>query len=600
MEAARKVETVVIIHGTFSSGASWWRPDSDFCKALDTALAAAGSQARCWAHTSAERLLFWNWSGDNSEVARRTEAAGLIAYLVSLSWQDDIKSIHLVAHSHGGNVLYRALLNPSLNRLIARGILASVTFLGTPFFLFKRLDRTLKAPDNSPESLAMRGFVDVEGNAPKNFNGLNDVNTQCIFFGNDEAFVLLNHAHLLSKRPELYGHSMKVPYVSVFNSYFPNFYRISFSVSRFLTRYVPPGNRYAPSLLLGMTLPWKGFNTFTNHFRAEWFGVKDFKRWAKKQGLSVPRQFTIIATLLFLGIPYLLTVAVTWIVDQAMLAPIYYLVNKAKRLIERKGYQVAAGSLLGQDFILDSVNAVERGPPFVTSANMIELSEKDALAASEHSVDSFSNMIRRFYRIPVSTFSNDVDTQDHIAHVREVFTNPDFLHCQYYSDESVIQHIVNIIQQRPKSEDMFQAMLDALLGRLGGSSEKAVWPPPTKKRIVEDEELVQTIKSAFQPRDGDIPTLLVKPWKFAVAMFVITTSSTLFFAQSYDARTVGLALLIWGSVTVFTYLLMRRQERQSLAQYEKRFRDAVLAARANDPRSNDGDASSTSGPSTAE
>jgi hypothetical protein len=44
------IETIVIVHGTFSADAAWRKRGSAFCKALDASLEASGSSVRCWSH----------------------------------------------------------------------------------------------------------------------------------------------------------------------------------------------------------------------------------------------------------------------------------------------------------------------------------------------------------------------------------------------------------------------------------------------------------------------------------------------------------------------------------------------------------------------
>src|SRR3954451_219874 len=67
-------ETVIVVHGTFAGNASgdrpmWYAPGGSFCAALDTALAAAGSNARCWAHLARGEAHF-HWDGANDWLSR--------------------------------------------------------------------------------------------------------------------------------------------------------------------------------------------------------------------------------------------------------------------------------------------------------------------------------------------------------------------------------------------------------------------------------------------------------------------------------------------------------------------------------------------------
>ena len=140
-------DVVVVVHGTFanpprdgrSSPLHWWQDGGSFTKALDTALARHGSPARC-NHPFSLRALnrfnrrpsWFGWSGDNSEVGRRQGAFELAAYLRALQEDEEIGTIHIVAHSHGGNVVRRAMryLNTP------HGKLGAFVCVGTPFLHF--------------------------------------------------------------------------------------------------------------------------------------------------------------------------------------------------------------------------------------------------------------------------------------------------------------------------------------------------------------------------------------------------------------------------------------------------------------------------------
>jgi Alpha/beta hydrolase of unknown function (DUF900) len=138
MEASAK-ETIIIVHGTWAApkaGARrWYEPvgggpaAEGFVSKLDAALQKRGSSARCWAHCSQGNQIF-HWSGDNSWIARTRAASALADYVAKL--RNDGWRCHIVAHSHGGNVVVEALEQiitaPSSNK-------AGIKFvtLGTPF-----------------------------------------------------------------------------------------------------------------------------------------------------------------------------------------------------------------------------------------------------------------------------------------------------------------------------------------------------------------------------------------------------------------------------------------------------------------------------------
>jgi len=114
---------VITIHGTFAAsssddGQSWWQKGG----LLERSLAgySQGPLSICPFH----------WSGLNSQDARRRAAARLAGILMRLERQQ--RRYHIVAHSHGGNVVWAALLNAASkrNRL---DHLQSWTTVGTPF-----------------------------------------------------------------------------------------------------------------------------------------------------------------------------------------------------------------------------------------------------------------------------------------------------------------------------------------------------------------------------------------------------------------------------------------------------------------------------------
>ena len=126
-------EPVLLVHGTFSNTSSppdrptpWWVPDSPFCRQLDASLAKLGAKARTWT----EQDVF-AWSGSNSESERRSAAEALSSRLRIIEQDPRIKRYHLIAHSHGGNVVLQAL------RKFQPQCLGAVIFMGTPYLEFR-------------------------------------------------------------------------------------------------------------------------------------------------------------------------------------------------------------------------------------------------------------------------------------------------------------------------------------------------------------------------------------------------------------------------------------------------------------------------------
>src|SRR5690242_16366639 len=102
----RKTEDLVLfIHGTFAAlpsnaGDAWWQSQSRFARALDR-------QCQPVASTAEEAEVF-HWSGQNTERARRLAAIQLLQRLLELERAG--RHYHVVAHSHGGSVLWTALM----------------------------------------------------------------------------------------------------------------------------------------------------------------------------------------------------------------------------------------------------------------------------------------------------------------------------------------------------------------------------------------------------------------------------------------------------------------------------------------------------------
>jgi len=136
MEEAAK-ETVIIVHGTYAApkpGVSRWYqaegvPATAFITKLNDAMRERGSAARCWAHCSQGDHGF-HWSGENSWIDRTRAASELGNYVLNLRKEGWL--CHIVAHSHGGNVVLEAL--PQITTALpSSASLGKIVTLGTPF-----------------------------------------------------------------------------------------------------------------------------------------------------------------------------------------------------------------------------------------------------------------------------------------------------------------------------------------------------------------------------------------------------------------------------------------------------------------------------------
>jgi len=139
MEEAAK-ETVIIVHGTYAAprpGVSRWyqlaegvaATATEFITKLNDALQKRGSAARCWAHCGQCNQGFY-WSGENSWIDRTRAASELGNYVLNVRKEGWL--CHIVAHSHGGNVVLEAL--PQITAALpSNAPLGKIVTLGTPF-----------------------------------------------------------------------------------------------------------------------------------------------------------------------------------------------------------------------------------------------------------------------------------------------------------------------------------------------------------------------------------------------------------------------------------------------------------------------------------
>jgi hypothetical protein len=130
---------------------------TDFATKLDEALAKRGSNARWWALCTNEQDLF-GWSGANTRIDRSHASAALANYISNL--QLDGWQCHVVAHSHGGNVLMGALPLIENEGLRKDALTGTATTLGTPFIdIFTTLARRERRASRITAAISWTLFV---------------------------------------------------------------------------------------------------------------------------------------------------------------------------------------------------------------------------------------------------------------------------------------------------------------------------------------------------------------------------------------------------------------------------------------------------------
>lgn len=150
---------VWVIHGTFNSPepgtVKWFESGRDgvatFCDALSERLRGTPLEGSVWRLPHGPRL--FSWSGQNDHADRVVAGLKLASEMIGVANRDPTARIHLVAHSHGGNVVLKAIEHyhqairtaPRLSLLPLPGMpppeepgppddrLGRVVFLGTPF-----------------------------------------------------------------------------------------------------------------------------------------------------------------------------------------------------------------------------------------------------------------------------------------------------------------------------------------------------------------------------------------------------------------------------------------------------------------------------------
>lgn len=125
--------TVISVHGTGDTAAEpdgppdgdhWFQTRSKFMALLKRRLARSGIEAEIVPHL---------WSGANSATERERGARSLVKAIKNAAHRNG-GPVHVIGHSHGGNVANDAARMLSWSRAQRHPKIASITTVGTPFF----------------------------------------------------------------------------------------------------------------------------------------------------------------------------------------------------------------------------------------------------------------------------------------------------------------------------------------------------------------------------------------------------------------------------------------------------------------------------------
>ncbi|MCW1401381.1 alpha/beta fold hydrolase [Novosphingobium sp. MW5] len=107
----------ILVHGTFASEATWIESDSALAQQLRNVM----PEIEC---------VPFRWSGANNHSARLAASDALAETIHDVADRYPRAAIHLVGHSHGGNVMLYAS-----GKIGPRPKIATMSFLGTPFLI---------------------------------------------------------------------------------------------------------------------------------------------------------------------------------------------------------------------------------------------------------------------------------------------------------------------------------------------------------------------------------------------------------------------------------------------------------------------------------
>ncbi len=501
-------EPVIVVHGTFAGRVpnspalprKWWERGGSFCERLDGHLRSHGSNARCWSHIVDDQFEY-SWSGKNEETARQTASKSLGTYLQTLEQDTKISRFHIVAHSHGGNVVFEAVAGcgTQLKKL------SKVVCLGTPFIsrrsqINKKLYRilhwlsifvflclclfmsflgaTLLLDESSRETARLYGDPVTQAVVQMDFSQLMGIVLAVVFvslpfaakrphsrkvieslqgklytvsFSADEALLLLTHAANLRKN---LGSLKKFLPKPRWNSYLaqsiPGFWELFISAPLYLLfLYSLSFNLLSLGLIpmFGDSVLYaygaairKVLNVDLAEHRFFW-GQYRRGRWEHKvlKAFSLVTCWLVVVSLYF--IPPLLVVLA---IDFVVLGFLVFVGSCITSYASRRGIKSLCNAALGNDVLGDPILAISLEPPGFRTKR-VNIDQKIEVEAKSQASQYAALGVQRFYDAYDSLQPHFLQQITLLESILNAFRDPELLHNQYYSIDGIIEQVAKVI-----------------------------------------------------------------------------------------------------------------------------------------------------------
>lgn len=444
-----KIETVILVHGTFSNPKDcpgeithgWWRAapgeESLFQNKLNEFLEKNNSDARCWAHLSCGYKEF-EWSGKNSEFERRESSIAFREYLVKLEEDRRIKKYHIVAHSHGGYLTSRTLLELAMG--FSHSKLGTVVLLGTPFFYSwtdkfvtgflipkkkELLGISLLLSVGSIYLWTQRFYISaiiytlflfvsfmftITG---YRFNRVNPPKCKlaAITSKYDEALLLLKNA--LETRKKM-------------------------GLGYFLKKYFS----HLPDIAMPEGFLWSHTSAFRNlTWRSPTLLIKENLKKVFGHTSILTKVVAAVSAVVILGLlPFTVPIIVAdWLFGLPTTLSRYIIVPFYKAMLHTLTIRFSVKLILGEDLFYDRVNSVNDKPR-----------ELEEIYSKEPILEELEEELRKKSIIDIASklhqiYNYGASTQIDPEHIVKTFTNTSLVHAQYTKNDKIIQIIAKAI-----------------------------------------------------------------------------------------------------------------------------------------------------------